>query len=198
MSFEFAGLQYDRNRKLDPLQYISAPVPGKQTRNKQYTPVPYDMAFNLFIRAETTDDANQIVEQILPYFTPDYVVEINVIPELNLTAKIPFVLNSVEFTDSYMGTFEEGRDITWSISFTAKSFIFGPVSSSKKINNTITSLGLIGPDETLTKHETIHGYPTTVPPKPVDDILETDLWGYETIIVEATTPAKTIEEILNP
>jgi hypothetical protein len=76
------------------------------------------------------EDGTQLLEQILPYFTPEWTTTINLIPELNIVQDIPLVLLNVTPQDTYEGSFEERRVITWTLDFIMKGYFYGPVRSS--------------------------------------------------------------------
>ena len=99
----------------------------------QYTPVPYNMNFELFVMAKNSDDGIQIVEQILPYFQPEYTVSIKEVPEMDIVRDVPVVLNSIAYEDSYEGDFQTRRAIIYTFSFIAKSYVYGPVTTAKPI-----------------------------------------------------------------
>ena len=124
MSFELTGMQYDTSVKLNKMNTIAVPsIHGQSTiRN----PVPYIMNFTLSVYAKNQDDALQIVEQILPYFNPEYVVTIREIPELGITRDIPIVLQSVNYSDDYEGDFATRRVLIYTLDFTMKTFFYGP------------------------------------------------------------------------
>jgi hypothetical protein len=94
----------------------------------QYAPVPYNILINLYIYSKNSDDALQIVEQILPYFNPDFNLTIKAVPELNIKHDIPITLDNIDFTDNYDGEFTERRAIVWTLSFTMKTNFYGPTS----------------------------------------------------------------------
>jgi hypothetical protein len=96
-------------------------------------PVPYNLEFTLYIMAKQSDDALQIVEQILPYFQPDYTVTINDMTDMGIKRDVPLILNSVAYEDNYEGEFQARRALIYTLSFTAKFYLYGPVTSSKVI-----------------------------------------------------------------
>ena len=83
--------------------------------------------------AKNSEDALQVVEQILPMFQPDYTITLNVMPQLEVVRDVPIVLGDVSYEDSYDGTFTERRVIMYTLSFTAKMYLYGPVTSNKVI-----------------------------------------------------------------
>ena len=90
-----------------------------------YMPVPYNVDFEMYVLAKSSDDALQIVEQILPYFQPEYTVTLREIPELDIIRDVPIVLNSISYEDDYEGDFTSRRSIIYTLSFTAKYYLYG-------------------------------------------------------------------------
>ena len=95
--------------------------------NTQYSPVPYNLNFEMFVMTKNSDDGIQIVEQILPFFQPEYTVTINEVPEMDMVRDVPIVLNSIGYEDTYTGSFTERRAIIYTFNFTAKAYVYGPV-----------------------------------------------------------------------
>jgi len=127
MSFELTDLNYGPTRKLNTIGKIVAANPNDANAAKyQYTPVPYDLNFILSIAVKNADDGTRILEQILPFFTPNWNSTVDLIPELGIKLDVPIVLNAVSSEDSYEGDFEARRSIVWTLSFTMKGYIFGP------------------------------------------------------------------------
>ena len=134
MGFELVGLKYDPNRKLNKLQKtVRVKSSDSTVHNFNYTPVPYDISFNLYSFTATAENGLQIIEQILPYFQPDYTVTINAIPELNIKRDVPIILNNVDYADTYDGGYNTRRAVVYTLSFTAKTYLYGPMSQSKVI-----------------------------------------------------------------
>jgi hypothetical protein len=104
--------------------------------NFNYTPVPYDISFNLYSFTATAENGLQIIEQILPYFQPDLTVTINAIPELEIKRDVPIVLDGVDYEDTYDGDFNKRRAVIYTLSFTAKTYLYGPMNQSKIIRKT--------------------------------------------------------------
>ena len=137
IGFEIQSFDYDPNRKLNRTirQKKVANTNDKKLKqmSTQYTPVPYNMNFELFIMAKNSDDGIQIIEQILPFFQPEYTVSIKEVPDMDIVRDVPFVLNSVGYEDTYEGDFQTRRAIIYTLSFTAKSYVYGPVTTAKPI-----------------------------------------------------------------
>jgi len=135
MSFEISEIKYDGSRKLTRVQKyktVKTDVDGK-ILNYNYTPVPYDISYNLNIFTATAESGLQIVEQILPFFQPDYTVTINQVPELNIKRDVPIILNTIQYEDSYNGAFTTRRAVIYTLNFTAKTYLYGPASTQKVI-----------------------------------------------------------------
>lgn len=130
MSFEFTGLTYDSTRKSPTTQNFTAKLveDGKQV-TKAYLPVPYNMQFELSIMSKLNDDALQIVEQILPYFQPAYTMTVELVDSINEKRDIPVVLENITMQDDYEGDFTTRRVLIYTLRFTAKTYLFGPVAS---------------------------------------------------------------------
>ena len=134
IGFELTGLTYDPARKLNRIQKFKK-VKGADSKSLSnvYMPVPYNVSFTLFTMAKNSEDALQIVEQILPMFQPDYTVSLNVMPQLDIVRDVPIILNDVTYEDSYDGAFTERRVLMYTLSFTAKMYLYGPVTSTSVI-----------------------------------------------------------------
>jgi len=139
MSFEMVGLSYDVTRKQNT-NFKSF----TQTNNgviTQYNPVPYNFDFNLYLYVRNIEDGTQIIEHILPYFTPDYTIKLNLIPEMGVVKEIPVVLNSTVHETTYEGIREsDPRMIVWTLNFTVKGYVYGPISSVGLIKTSITNI----------------------------------------------------------
>ncbi len=137
MSFDVVGYSYDPSRKLNKNQKIGATKNTSgdtKTLNTQYMPVPYDVSFELNVFTATSDDGLQIIEQILPYFQPDYTVTMIIDRDYMDTKRdIPIILESVDYEDSYTGSLTEKRRIIYTLKFTAKVYLYGPISSNAVI-----------------------------------------------------------------
>jgi hypothetical protein len=139
MSFEMSGLTYDASRK----QNTNFKQFAKTTSGvvSQYNPVPYNFDFNLYIYVRNVEDGTQLIEHIIPYFTPDYTIKLNLIPEMGITKEIPIILNSSTSDIMYEGDKEsETRMIIWTLNFTVKGFIFGKISEAGLIKTSITNI----------------------------------------------------------
>ena len=148
LSYEMMGIKYDTARKQNTnirnfASTTNAGVVG------QFNPVPYDYDFNLYLYVRNIEDGTQLIEHILSYFTPDYTIKLNLIPEMGIVKEIPIVLNSATHETEYEGDRDsDTRTIIWTLNFTAKGFIYGPISDSKIIKASITNIyNEIGPND---------------------------------------------------
>ena len=163
MSFEMTSISYDPTRKVGVTQTFKAS--DGQNLKKVFMPVPYNIGFQVSLIAKLNDDALQVVEQILPFFQPSFNLTVDLVDSIGEKRDIPVVLDSVSFQDDYEGDFSTRRTLIYTFSFTAKTYLFGPVAS--------TTDGLIrkvqvdyynGTDKQNTKREMRY----TVQPDPID------------------------------
>ena len=140
MGFEISGISYDPTRKLTRIQKFKQVKSNKDGKvlDFNYTPVPYNISYNLFSFTASAEAGLQIIEQILPFFQPDFTVTINAIPDLNIKRDIPIILNSVNYEDTYSGDFTTRRAVIYTLNFTAKTYLFGPSTSQKVIKTVQT------------------------------------------------------------
>tara|TARA_Y100000996_G_scaffold328304_1_gene264375 strand:- start:583 stop:1632 length:1050 start_codon:yes stop_codon:yes gene_type:complete len=140
MAFEMTGLEYDPTRQQNKLirtQKTLLETSDVGKRGFQYQPAPYNINFSLSILAKNAIDAIQIVEQILPYFQPEYTVAMKMVDSMSEVRDVPVILNSVTMEDMYEGSFEERRVIEYTLEFTMKLYFFGPVYTGEVIKNVI-------------------------------------------------------------
>jgi len=143
MSFDITGYSYDGSRKLNKNQRLGRVTTNADTTklNTQYSPVPYNVAFELNVFVANSDDGLQIIEQILPFFQPDYTVTM-ILDNTYMDTKrdIPFILENVNYDDSYTGTLTSLRRIIYTLQFTAKIYMYGPISQSAVIKKVSADL----------------------------------------------------------
>ena len=122
MGFALTGVSYDSVRKLNTIgRNIAAnTAAGTSTLMTQFNPVPYNFDFTLFILVKNAEDGTQILEQILPFFTPEFTVTVNTIPEMGIKADTPIILNSADVSDEYEGDLDQRRTIIWTLNFLLK------------------------------------------------------------------------------
>ena len=129
MGFEITGFTYAAERKLPARNKFASQVIDNNSaqKNFQYNPVPYDMTFSLSIFVKNAVDGTRIVEQILPYFKPEWVTTVQLLEDPDVTLDVPLLLNNVQLDEIYEGSFEENRTLVWQLDFTMKGYFFGPV-----------------------------------------------------------------------
>jgi hypothetical protein len=140
MSFEILGYTYDSSRKLNRMQQIKVDQ-SATTKPTVYTPVPYNLDISLYVLTKTQEDGMQIIEQILPTFTPEYTLTINMIPDMGITMDVPVILNSVTVQDDYDGTFTDRRFVTHTLNFEMKINLYGPISGQGIITTVNANIG---------------------------------------------------------
>ena len=141
MGFEISGITYDATRKLQRVgKFKAVNTTDANKMYYQYNPVPYNISFSLYCFTATAEGGLQIVEQILPYFQPDYTVTINVIPSMVIKRDVPITLNSVTYEDTYDGSYTNRRAVNYTLGFTAKTYLYGPIYSSKVIKEAISDV----------------------------------------------------------
>ena len=135
MAFDISGYAYDPSRKLNKNQKLGVVTTNADTTklNAQYSPVPYDVSIELNVFTANSDDGLQIIEQILPYFQPDYTVTMIESTTMDTKRDIPFILENVGYEDTYTGSFTERRAIIYTFNFVAKAYVYGPVTTAKPI-----------------------------------------------------------------
>lgn len=195
MGFEITGFNYAAERKLTTInRFVREDLSDNaELRKYQYNPVPYDIQFALSIFVKNTSDGTMIVEQILPFFTPEWTTTVQLVDEPKIVLDVPLVINDISQEDIYEGSFEERRSFIWTLNFTMKGFFFGPTKRQGVITlantNFYDSLESDDPLSrvTITPGLTANGEPTTDPNETVDrsEISSTDDWDY---IVEKSGP----------
>lgn len=135
ISFELTSLNYAPTRKLSTVKkgYVKQDSLDNSQLKYTYNPVPYDLNFSLYIAVKNTEDGTRILEQILPFFAPEWTATINLIPELDIKLDIPTTLINVTSEDIYEGNYSERRALVWTLDFTMKGYIFGPIKKSEVV-----------------------------------------------------------------
>jgi hypothetical protein len=147
ISFDMTGMSYDSSRKL-PTTMRNFSANDSTSVKAQYVSVPYNFDFSLSIYVRNTEDGTQILEQILPFFTPDFSVTVDFIPSMEPKYDMPIILNSVSNEVDYEGEMMTTRMIIWNLEFTAKGHIWPPIKTGKIITTANTNL-FIQPNSTL-------------------------------------------------
>jgi len=138
LSFEMASLSYDPIRKISTYNHQFFPNASGDIVNSMLIS-PYNFNFDLYAYVRNTEDGTQIIEQILPYFSPDYTVTIDLSNLVDLKVDMPIILNSINYDQNYVGSSDQIRSLIWNLNFTVKGYMFGPVNQAGKIIRTATA-----------------------------------------------------------
>lgn len=183
MSFEITSIEYDADRQLAKINNINRVGSSPNRRTKFYTPVPYNINFQLSIYAKTQDDALQVVEQIVPFFAPQYTLTIKPIAEYqDIKEDVPVVLQNVSFSDDYEGALESRRTIIYTLDFQVKINLYGATSEGPLIRQADVDLYLIENDSD------VYTGKIRVVPDPIDVGPDSD-YGFTTTIFSALDSA---------
>ena len=177
MSFEMTSIAYDSTRKSGITQTFKA-VDGNSNMKKVFMPVPYNIGFELSILSNLNDDALQIVEQILPYFQPSFNITVDLVESIGEKRDIPVVLNSVNFQDDYEGDFSTRRALIYTLRFTAKTYLFGPVAENPEGLIRKVQVDMYADTNTQTAKREVRytAVPDPITANPGDDFGFTETW----------------------
>ena len=144
MGFSLTGITYDGTRKLNTLgqTYAANTAAGTSSLMKQYNPVPYNFDFTLSALVDNSEDGAQIFEQIVPFFTPEFTVSVNLVDAMNIKPDISIILNGVSLEDSYEGELSLKREIIWTLNFQIKGYIYPDIKSGSITKSVIVNLRL--------------------------------------------------------
>lgn len=140
MGFEMRGMGRDASRAIVPIQVNAADSSDREQRFRQFAQIPYNFSFELSVLTNDEDDAWQILEQILPYFQPDMSFNTNLIPEMKYSHEVTFTLDNLQLDQPYEGDIGERRIVSWSMTFTARGYLYGPVDKQGVIKKSIVDL----------------------------------------------------------
>jgi len=201
ISFEMGQMKYDGTRKLNTITK-SVVTNDASTMRYQYNPVPYNIDFKIYVYVKNAEDGTKIIEQILPFFTPDWTTTVKLIPEMEVIQDIPIVLNDIKYEDKYDGEFKERRSIIWTLDLVLKGYLYGPVKkagvikfanttvyapANVAVGNLASVVGIGASNEKVTVQPglTANGTPTTnaAISIPYQEIVATDNFGYITTII---------------
>ena len=154
MGFVLNGITYDGVRKLNTMGqvYAANTAASTSTLMKQYNPVPYNFDFELTAAVDNAEDGAQIFEQIVPFFTPEFTVSVNLIPSMNVKPDVSIILNSTTTEDSYEGDFTTRREIIWTFGFQLKGYIYPDVKSGSVTKQVIVNLRMPGEEAELPEY----------------------------------------------
>ena len=190
IGFEIQNLAYDGTRKVSRVQKFKKVNTGNNTRtlDTQFMPVPYNLDIVLYVLAKQSDDALQIVEQILPYFQPDYTITVNDMADIGIKRDVPIILNSISYEDNYEGDFDQRRALIYTMNFTCKFYLYGPVTSSNIIRTVQADQFADLPDKSPKREQRL-----TVTPDPITADADDDFGFNET--TSFFTDAKTFNPV---
>jgi len=142
MGFSLTGITYDGVRKLNTIGriYSANTAAGTGSLMKQYNPVPYNFDFTLAAMVDNSEDGAQIFEQIVPFFTPEFTVSVNLVPDMNVKPDISIILNGVSLEDSYEGEFTLKREVIWTLNFQIKGYIYPDIKTGSVTKSVIVNL----------------------------------------------------------
>jgi len=192
LSFELTGMELDQTRTLNKMHKMTAYNDNVKKLTSQYTPVPYTFNMSLYGMFDNNEDAVQVVEQITPFFRPEWTASIKLIDELDEYFDVPTILNDMSIEDSYEADFQTRRAILYTWNFTVKGYLWGPVRNRGVIKRTIIDIANnrtqdpigteVGPDKKiiLTPGQYANGSPTANSSASVDytTISANSTWGY--------------------
>lgn len=143
IAFEMISMTYDGSRRLSSVQQNKKQNPTVSgSIYTQYTPVPWNMTFALYLFVRNADDGAQLMEQIIPFFGPEWTNSVNLIPSMGIKYDIPTILNDVSIEDAYEGDFITRRAMIYTLTFTVKGYFFGPVKTTGPRNKVIKKIRL--------------------------------------------------------
>jgi len=157
MGFEIVSMTYAPARKLSStLKNVRLKTSDYNKIETQYVPVPYDINILLSVFVRNADDGAQIIEQIVPYFRPEFTTNVRLIPEMNIVIDTPVVLQDISIEDTYEGDFDTRRALIYNLNFSVKAYLYGPVTNSGIIKRAITNVhGDIPADSSIIERITI-------------------------------------------
>ena len=171
LSFEMTGISYDSSRKLAPTT-LTLKADTNNAVKKQFTPVPYNIDFELNVISKTNDESLEIMEQILPVFQPSYQMTIKLVDNMNDFRDVPIILNSVSYSDDYEGTFDDRKITLITMQFTVKAYIFGPVGTAAPIKKAKADIYTTMPSSTSTRQVAYQVTPKALTDKDKDGTTE--------------------------
>lgn len=139
MSFEMTTINYDPSRKIAPTQTNRINNTTTTTQTKQFAPAPYNIGISLYLYARNQNDGLQVIEQILPYFNPDFNLTLKAVPELNIKNDLPIILDNIMYQDDYENDFMSRRMIIWTLNFTMKLNFYGPAERQGIIRTAVAN-----------------------------------------------------------
>ena len=171
LSFEMTGISYDSSRKLAPTT-LTLKADTNNAVKKQFTPVPYNIDFELNVISKTNDESLEIMEQILPVFQPSFQMTIKLVDDMNDFRDVPIILNSVSYSDDYEGTFDDRKITLITMQFKVKAYILGPVGTAAPIKKAKADIYTTMPSSTSTRQVAYQVTPKALTDKDKDGTTE--------------------------
>lgn len=175
MSFEISGISYDSGRKLNKMSGYTGGHTADGNKTFVYNPVPWDISLTLSLLVKNAEDGTQILEQILPFFTPSFIVPIKEVEELDIVRDTPVILESVDVQDTYEGDYLTRRVLEWTLGFTLKGYLYGSQDNRKTIKKSTAKIVNIDTNRDFS-HQEYEIDPTTA--------TELDDYGFSASITE--------------
>ena len=177
IAFELTGINYDATRALNKKNFFATVIDNDGNKmTKQYVGVPYDYNFDVYIVVKYVEHVTKIIEQILPFFTPELNVSLKLTGAENITMDVPIIIGGISVDDQYEYDFTTRRQIIWTLNFTMKAYTFAEPKEGNIIKKAITGLGLIDTEgKSIVLKDTII---PTLQTKTLDEILSTDDYGF--------------------
>lgn len=167
MSFELVTMAYAPDRKMNTINKIhKAYGPDNNQIQYQYAPVPYDFTFQLSVMVKNAEDGTKIIEQILPYFTPEWTATVNLMDDINGKYDIPIVFNDISTEDTYEGDFTQRRALIHTLTFTVKGYLFGPTRRGEVIKDIDVNIRIAPSTNTTIASNTLNTPSATINIKP--------------------------------
>lgn len=180
MSYEMVNLQYDGSRKLPSRgQIVNIKSSDNSELLARFNPVPWNITYNLYVLSRNIDDSLQIIEQILPFFEPDFSITIHELPDMNITRSIPVVFKGITNEILYEGSFDKTRVGMYTLSFEVKAYLYQPLRDVKIIRDSTANLIVDTPDPNRGGTTSIN-----VVPNPIDADPDDTNWTYNTTITD--------------
>ena len=157
MGFDLNAIVYDGTRKLNTIgqTFAANTAAGSSSLMKQYNPVPYNFDFTLSALVDNSEDGAQIFEQIVPFFTPEFTVSVNLVPSMNIKPDISIILTDVSIEDSYEGELTVRREIIWTLNFMMKGYIYTDVKSGSVTKTVLVHLRTTSDEPELPEYITL-------------------------------------------
>lgn len=140
MGYEMKGFKFDPSRKKSTTNFRVGPSGHTGTALKQLNGIPMTFDFDLYLQTNNLEDGWQIIEQILTFFTPDWNIDVLVVPQLNLRMTVPITLVGSQFEDKYEGNLTDKRILEWTFSFEAKSYLYPAIKEKPIITNAMVDI----------------------------------------------------------